>query len=281
MTPGLQVTTVQSSPRLSYLAAIYESQYPSATPQQAIAYLASCQENDVVALEKAALEGRNDVLGHWHPDILSPIPTPLQDAPNEAAKTPPRTPRDDGMTVLHLASLSGDSSVVITLLESGVDISARTLDGRTALHIASSGGREKVVLELLRAGADVSSSTEDGRTALHLAASSGHEKIVELLLERGADLSVQDKVGITALHEASWNGFEKIVDILLRAGADMRTQDQEGMTAMHLALWNGHNQIIQLLQDAGPDLASRGSLRVRPVWDEVAARYDVRVTVSN
>ena len=55
-------------------------------------------------------------------------------------------------------------------------------------------GETAIVRTLLDAGVDVDSRRGDGATALHLAAFDGNAEVVEELLARGADLSLRDNV---------------------------------------------------------------------------------------
>ena len=64
----------------------------------------------------------------------------------------------------------------------------------TALVESVTLGETAIVRTLLDAGVDVDSRRGDGATALHVAAFDGNAEVVEELLARGADLSLRDKV---------------------------------------------------------------------------------------
>ena len=55
-------------------------------------------------------------------------------------------------------------------------------------------GETAIMRTLLDAGVDVDSRRGDGATALHLAAFDGNPELVEELRARGADLSLRDNV---------------------------------------------------------------------------------------
>uniref|UniRef100_A0A1I8FEV6 ANK_REP_REGION domain-containing protein n=1 Tax=Macrostomum lignano TaxID=282301 RepID=A0A1I8FEV6_9PLAT len=97
----------------------------------------------------------------------------------------------DGLTALHLASLTGFLGCVQRLrladVESGLDRADR--HGRTCLHAAASAGRADVVQHLLDQGADAGAVDCAGRTPLHLAAARGHEAAALALLSHDARLA--------------------------------------------------------------------------------------------
>ena len=111
---------------------------------------------------------------------------------------------------------------MITLLNCGSDVNARTSTGRSALHIYASFPphderslfEKETILLLLDHGADIDARDDEGNTALSLAVAHGGRCIVELLLERGADASVKDNKGLTPKDIASSNGHSAITDVL-------------------------------------------------------------------
>lgn len=86
------------------------------------------------------------------------------------------------------AAHAGITSLVKKIIESGVDVNARSNNDWTALHVAARWGYEHMCEVLLSLGAVVHATERDfGRTPLHTATEAGYIKIVELLLECGAD----------------------------------------------------------------------------------------------
>ena len=118
----------------------------------------------------------------------------------------------------------GDAITVENLLRSYPEmINYRTpTEGVTLLHVAALSGHKNVAEILLAKGIDINSKTESGETPLHTAAWRGKKDVVKLLLEKGADTSVRDHNGHTALWDArQWNGPDKeeIILMLQRSGA--------------------------------------------------------------
>ncbi|GAC1330748.1 MAG: quinoprotein dehydrogenase-associated putative ABC transporter substrate-binding protein [Steroidobacteraceae bacterium] len=88
-----------------------------------------------------------------------------------------------GYTPLMLASMSGSSEVVTSLIERGAKVNAANVGGVTALMIAAAGNRPSIVGLLLKSGADVHARSEDGRTALSIAQANNSEAVIKALQE--------------------------------------------------------------------------------------------------
>ncbi|XP_078000599.1 uncharacterized protein LOC144453197 [Glandiceps talaboti] len=163
-------------------------------------------------------------------------------------------------TALHLASKNGHDAVVLTLLEKGAKIEAKTtdLDNYTALHLASKNGHGAVVQTLLEKGAKIEAKSAcfDNYTALHLASENGHDAVVQTLLEKGAMIEVKTTCfeRKNSLLLASGNGHNTVVQTLLHKGADIEATDGEEKTSLLLALKNGHNTVVQTLLHKGADI---------------------------
>jgi ankyrin repeat protein len=118
------------------------------------------------------------------------------------------------------------TSTLRLLLESGVDVDARSKGGETALFFAvRAGSLERIVL-LLDAGADVNTTSTIGWTPLMCACQSGSEAaLMRELIHRGADVNAavgsddQWWAGYTPLRFAREAGNSVVVELLLAAGA--------------------------------------------------------------
>lgn len=75
----------------------------------------------------------------------------------------------NGLTPLHLASISGSYRIVQFILKHGGNIDERDDLGWTSLHYAVSYGHVPCALVLLQAGADINARTADYYTAIELA----------------------------------------------------------------------------------------------------------------
>ncbi len=163
-----------------------------------------------------------------------------------------------GMTLLHVASSFGLSSVVSCILERDTrdtEMNERDEDGQTPLHCASGADHEAIVKHLLEAGAVVDPSDNDGGTPAFKATCRGHKNIVELLLNWGTKADTVTEFGSSLLSSAAWGGFQTIVELLLENGAQLNTVDKTGYTPISGTVFCGHESIVRLLlkHGANPD----------------------------
>jgi len=97
-------------------------------------------------------------------------------------------------TLLHCAVQSSQNShltrdsyveCVLTLLEAGADVNARTDTGCTALHVAATVGSAPIVQALMERGAEVNATEDNSFTPLTLAAMNKHQECVDMLMNGG------------------------------------------------------------------------------------------------
>jgi len=113
---------------------------------------------------------------------------------------------DDALLV---ASFTGDSGVIQTLLSQGANINARSPEGRTPLMIASEGGHLSAVQTLLQNQANPYAVDNEKSTASNIAELSGHLEVKDFILDpatwgqsdQGAQVSAEMKMARTALAE--------------------------------------------------------------------------------
>jgi ankyrin len=87
----------------------------------------------------------------------------------------------DNMTVLHLATLVDQASVIQKLAASVADVNIQSRLGMTPLHWAAAANKPQAVAALLACGADPSVRNNAGQTPLDLAAGKSHRKVAEML----------------------------------------------------------------------------------------------------
>lgn len=176
-----------------------------------------------------------------------------------------------GLTICtQLGCATGNTTVLLLLLEHGVDLAAGDAFHRTALRWAASRGHEAAVRLLLDKGADIAAGDCYKATALHWAAGRSSEAVVRLLVEKGTSVAVKDEDGCTALYwalerhkmrtdfvtlEMSEDDFaaepsidigrvgpiprsdhEATVRFAIEKGADITAKGRYGETALHHAI---------------------------------------------
>ena len=95
----------------------------------------------------------------------------------------------DGMTILQLVCRNGYDELAKLLIGTyGVEIDLPDNEGRTAIHYAAMSGNTKVMLLLLENGADPNKLTKKKDTPLHFAAKYAGEEEVRFLVEHGASI---------------------------------------------------------------------------------------------
>ena len=80
-----------------------------------------------------------------------------------------------------LAAMLGDSDIISTLIEKGVDIDAKSEVGMTALMMAARSGHLEATKALVEAGADLTIENEKGESAMIGAANRRQAETYEYL----------------------------------------------------------------------------------------------------
>lgn len=185
--------------------------------------------------------------------------------------TDPDWRREDGVTTLMMAAMTGRLEVMDALLDVGATIDLQTPDGTTALLAACAfarttreiGGIEK----LLARGADPNLANAEGNDALMMAARHGLVDAVFTLLQAGADPRHANRYGTTALMQAARGHLVETCRALIRAGADRAAADERGLTAARYARELGEPppELVALL--APTDLAVAASTQKPSKFD--------------
>ena len=160
----------------------------------------------------------------------------------------------DKLTLLCIASASGEVDIMRWLLDHGADVNARNSWGSTPLFYARM--HLDAVEVLLEHNADTNAQTFGGRTPLSNAftSSSREGKIVDIvrrLLEHGADTNIRKYGRPPVLHQASSHGWLEAARLLLSYGAKVDEKDGTGRTAFQVAALEGHHEIMKLLLEHG------------------------------
>ena len=166
---------------------------------------------------------------------------------------------------LHLAAGTGHADTARALLEAGVppDRTAGRDDDMTALMYAAVSGHANTILTLAHEGAELNLRTgQQQQTALHLAARADQPYAIEALVAAGADVNAQDAQGITPLHLAAWLGKVRATRELIKRGAEINRPDHYGRRPVDLAGEAGRSFTFEALVKAG----AQGPYEFRDRW---------------
>ncbi len=155
-----------------------------------------------------------------------------------------------GIMPLHLAALTGYSSLLSHLLEHGRIGELHKADswGYTPLSWACDYGEISSIDRLLKAGADVNYPSENGGpSALWVAASGCHTDIVPYLLEHGAEVNWQSEDKGTPLYAAASMNSTGIVRELLQNGAEVNLKGGWHIRPLNIAAYSGFTEVVQIL----------------------------------
>lgn len=147
--------------------------------------------------------------------------------------------REDGVTTLMIASLTGRVQIMEALIDAGAAVDLQAPDGMTALLAATAFARttrDIGGIELLLAkGADPNLANAEGNDPLMMSARHGLVEAAIALLKAGADPKRANRYGTTALMQAARGHLVETVRVLIRAGADPTQRDERGLTAIKYA----------------------------------------------
>ncbi|KAK3249493.1 hypothetical protein CYMTET_41079 [Cymbomonas tetramitiformis] len=146
---------------------------------------------------------------------------------------------------------TGNTPLLKTLYELGIELEDKDSDGMSAIHVAASNGHSDAILFLWQVGVFAGSKDRICRAPLHFAALKDQVVIVDLLIALGEDIHTEDSIGRTAMHVAAEHGQLEALESLAAAGADINRETFEGWAPLHFAAWNGMTKAVQALIDMG------------------------------
>jgi palmitoyltransferase ZDHHC13/17 len=181
---------------------------------------------------------------------------------------------DDGITLLHLAAITGRVPVCAYLIEkgAGVDVLGGNLPA-TPLQWAARKGLVEIMDILIQHGANPRLVDSQDFSCLHsVTHSSDYWALLYILCQPDITVDESDNMGLTPLHWAAQQGDEVSVEVLLNFGANPNVVDRNGLTALHWAASGGNRSCISQLLEAGADV--RATNRDHQKAQEMADRYN-------
>ncbi|WP_186140382.1 ankyrin repeat domain-containing protein [Burkholderia gladioli] len=161
----------------------------------------------------------------------------------------------NGLTLLHIAAVSGSADVTRVLLASGMDPLAPNNDGVTPLDMARHAGHPNIATMIENA---IRNASEDHieevfeRITLQAIVSNDASNIRQAL-----DAGLRDELfdwrgpnGETYLHLAAHSGSLEVVKLLVAAGFDPGVTMNDGVTPIDIASVKGHDTMAKLLMQA-------------------------------
>ena len=177
---------------------------------------------------------------------------------------------------LLFAVKKGDIAGVETEIASGGSIDMATSSNESLLILASLHGQSNLVIWLLDNGANVASVDHDNGSALYYAAVNGHVEIAKVLLKNNASTTQVSKLNKTPLMAAVHNDYLQLSELLITANSDVNQQDHSGWSALYYAIWNDNFEITSLLLENGASASLMDKDGYSPV-DLARARKNIEI----
>jgi ankyrin repeat protein len=169
--------------------------------------------------------------------------------------------KNEGLTALHYAVMSGNKETVTELLNMDAHMCPSNIsNGMSPVHYAAFIGHVNILNLLYEYGGSLELPVRDegGNLPIHLAAMQGHEDIVRWIQERQRlSLFAWNKLGYTPLHLATINYRINVMKYIIDTAGihvDMTTYDGFRHTALHLASSLGDDSVINCLIDREADV---------------------------
>lgn len=159
------------------------------------------------------------------------------------------------------------------LLSHGANANTRDReDGITLLHIASECNNVEAANILISHGANINDNKNDRKyTPLMVACIFDSKEIAKLLISNGANVNMQDYIGRSPLHAAvlcndtkaedaeeknsKFNRDNKdLIELLLSNGADVNAKTVEGYPPLHMASYASKLEIVEMLVSHGAEI---------------------------
>lgn len=127
---------------------------------------------------------------------------------------------------------------------------SRGIKNELLLHEAAIKNDVATLKHLIESKVDVNARTHMERVPLHWAAAHGHLDAMAALIQAKCDVEVTDKYGMRPLLMAAWFGHRGAVQLLVESGASCRAVNRQGQTTLHCAAQNNHHEVLAFMLDS-------------------------------
>ena len=167
-----------------------------------------------------------------------------------------------GQTPLHWAAQYGLQDIIELLIQNGSFVNAIDKNGRTALYFSVKNNHIKSVHSLILAKADVNGTNYNNESSLYIASLYSRKEIIEILLKANADVHFISQVHEIIYHAVARNQNEGCVSLFLNKGMNINERRDNGWTPLHDAVWQSNKENVLALIDAGAFV----NLKEEPRW---------------
>jgi ankyrin repeat protein len=173
---------------------------------------------------------------------------------------------NNNVTSLIFAAQSGADSIVLYLINNGIDINTITFDYElTALIAAAKNNHLRSAEILIRNGAMLNHRDAYGRTALHYAVLFAFDQMTDMLLYYEAEINNKDNWGYTPLAYAVENNDLFLAELLIEKGADLDVVSGDKSSLFHIAAYNGNLEFLKKYYNTTKDKEKLNKDNMQPI----------------
>ncbi|WP_425383714.1 ankyrin repeat domain-containing protein [Wolbachia endosymbiont (group A) of Microdon myrmicae] len=207
----------------------------------------------------------------------------VQDLVNQGASLDIQS--EDGLTLLHFASINNRLDIAGYLIKEGVDINAKDKDGKTPLHYASRSVHHlDMVKYLISKGADIDVKDNSGRTPEDEERYTNSDRMRQVFMQAHLDrellLTVKNEKDLKTINNLiakdiddrthggfyyTWSGNLDTVEFLVSTDVSVNTTDKYGCTLLHWSALKGHSSIAEFLVDKEANVNAKDILGRTPM----------------